>query len=325
MSSVGLAPPELGGPLAGLSGRHLLAMEDLSRAETMALVDYADELKARRDEPAQRSILQGRTLGLLFMKKSTRTRVSFEAGIYELGGLGLFLSADDLQLGHGETIRDTAETLSRYLDGVMIRSPRHADVVEYARHSAVPVINGMTDQAHPCQTLADLMTIREKKGSLSHVTVAFLGAALNVGRSLMIGCATVGCQARLSCPGGFGPDADALEIAGSRADQAGGSVAEIEDPAAAVRGADFVYTDGWTPPESEAEHVERSRVLARYQVNEDLIHVAGPDARVMHCLPAHYREEITEAVAYSAASVIFDQAENRLHAQKAVLAALLSR
>jgi ornithine carbamoyltransferase len=310
-------------PKTAFTGRDFIDIADFSEEELGALLDLAAEAKARHLAGEDWMPLLLRTLGMLFMKKSTRTRVSFEVGMYELGGSALFLSAADLQLGHGETIRDTANTLSRYLSAVMIRAIEHADVVEFALHATIPVINGMTNTAHPCQALADLLTIREHFGRLEGTRVAYFGAGLNVAASLMVGCAKVGAEFSLCCPEGYEPPADRLAIAHDCARRSGGNVSISRDPLAAVARADVVYTDGWTPPELAAHEGKRADDLAGYQVNAALLARGGENVRVMHCLPAHYGEEITEEVVHSPQSIVFDQAENRLHAQKAIMAAII--
>ena len=308
---------------SALKGRHFIDIADFSSDELSLLLDLATEAKARRRHGEEWTPLPKRTLGMLFMKKSTRTRVSFEVGMYELGGSALFLASSDLQLGHGETIPDTAETLSRYVSAVMVRAVEHRDVVEFAQHATVPVINGMTNAAHPCQALADLLTIREHLGFLEGVRVVYFGAGLNVATSLMVACAKVGAEFVLCCPDGYGPCADQLAVACACAESSGGSISVSDDPQDAVAKADIVYTDGWTPPELMGTERKRTQDLAAYQVNAALL-ARGPDhVRVMHCLPAHYGEEITQAVLYSTQSIVFDQAENRLHAQKAVMAATI--
>jgi ornithine carbamoyltransferase len=307
-----------------LKGRHFLDVADFSAPELTYLLDLAAELKTRLRAGEETKTLPGQVLGMIFMKKSTRTRVSFEVGMYQLGGVGMFLSASDLQLGHGETIRDTATTLSRYVHGVMIRAVDHADILEFAAHAHVPVVNGMSNAAHPCQTMADLLTMREHFGRIAGLRVVYLGAGLNVGTSLMLGCAKLGADFVFCGPDGFEPAANELALARTYAKLSGACVEIAREPESAVGGADVLCTDGWTPPELEAEHANRARALGAYRLDESLLRAAGPRARVMHCLPAHYGEEITEGVAYSPQSMVFDEAENRLHAQKAILTAMMS-
>jgi ornithine carbamoyltransferase len=261
---------------------------------------------------------------MIFQKPSTRTRVSFEVGIAELGGRGLFLSAGDLQLGRGETIRDTATVLSRYLDAIMIRTFEQDDVEQLAESADIPVINGLTDYAHPCQALADLMTIRERLGRLSGVRLAYLGDGNNVCISLMVGAAKFGMRFVAATPPGYEPDETAVSAARRAAVQMGGTVELVRDPADAVREAEVVYTDVWTSMGQEEESERRRKDLANYQINDELLSQASADAIVLHCLPAHYGEEITEEVLYGPRSAVWDQAENRLHAQKALMALIVS-
>jgi ornithine carbamoyltransferase len=302
-----------------LKGRHFTRVANWARDEIESVLDLADELKELRSRGEEHHLLPGRALGMIFEKPSTRTRVSFEVGIAQLGGVGLYLSAGDLQLGRGETLRDTATVLSRYLDGLMIRTFAQADVEELAAHSSIPVINGLTDAAHPCQALADVMTIRERLGRLEGVRVVYLGDGNNVCASLMVACAKLGIPFVATTPPDYRPSETAVEIARA----AGGSVELLDDPREAVRGADVLYTDVWTSMGQEEERERRLRDLAGYGIDEELLRLAGEEAIVLHCLPAHYGEEITEDVAYGPQSAIWDQAENRLHAQKALLALVM--
>ena len=285
-----------------MKGRDFLRVADWSGEELTACLDLADRLKAGTEERR----LPGRTLGMIFQKPSTRTRVSFEAGMAQLGGSALYLSANDLQLGRGETIRDTGLVLARYLDAIMIRTFAQADVEELAEHADVPVINGLTDEHHPCQALADAMTIRERLGRLEGVRVAYVGDGNNVCVSLAEIADRLGMEFTAATPPGYEPPLD------------GGRV--THDPREAAAGADVLYTDVWTSMGQEAEREERLAAFAGFQVNAALLGLAAPGAIVLHCLPAHYGEEITEEVAYGPASAIWDEAENRLHAQKALLA-----
>jgi ornithine carbamoyltransferase len=303
-----------------LKGRSFTRVADWSRDELLAVLDLADELKHLRQAREEHHLLPGRTLGMIFQKPSTRTRVSFEVGIYELGGTALYLSAGDLQLGRGETIRDTAVVLSRYLDAIMIRTYAQSDVEELAANASIPVINGLTDSAHPCQALADVMTIRERFGDrLEGLKVVYLGDGNNVCASLMIACAKLGMDFVAATPAAYRPPEEALEIA--RAE--GGSVELTDDPQAAVAGADVLYTDVWTSMGQDAERQQRLRDLAGYGIDADLVARAGDGAIVLHCLPAHYGEEITEDVLYGPQSAVWDEAENRLHAQKALMALVI--
>jgi ornithine carbamoyltransferase len=284
------------------------------------VLDVADTLKAAQQAREPHEVLPGRTLGMIFQKPSTRTRVSFEVGIGQLGGRGLYLAANDLQLGRGETIRDTGSVLSRYLDAIMIRTFEQDDVEQLAEAADIPVINGLTDYAHPCQALADLMTIRERLGRLSGTRLAYLGDGNNVCISLMVGAARFGMRFVAATPPGYEPDSTAVTAARRAAVQMGGTVELVSDPREAARGADAVYTDVWTSMGQEDEAEKRRSDLADYRIDSDLLQLAADDAIVLHCLPAHYGEEITEDVLYGSQSAVWDQAENRLHAQKALLA-----
>ncbi len=302
-----------------LKGRHFTLVADWSRDELLAVLGLADDLKERRHRGEEHHLLPGRTLGMIFQKSSTRTRVSFEVGIAELGGHGLYLAASDLQLGRGETLRDTATVLSRYLHGLMIRTFAQADVEELARHATIPVINGLTDSSHPCQALADVMTIRERFGRLEGVRVAYLGDGNNVCASLMVACAKLGAEFVAATPDGYEPEERALELAR----EAGGSPELTDDPRAAAEGADVLYTDVWTSMGQEEERERRLKDLWGFGIDEELVRLAGENAIVLHCLPAHYGEEIAESVLYGPQSAVWDQAENRLHSQKALMALVM--
>ena len=303
----------------GLKGRHFTRVADWSGEELLSALDLADDLKELQARREEHHLLPGRTLGMIFQKPSTRTRVSFEVGIYQLGGAGLYLAASDLQLGRGETLRDTATVLSRYLDGLMIRTFAQDDVEELARHATIPVINGLTDSAHPCQALADVMTIRERLGRLEGVRVAYLGDGNNVCASLMVAAAKLGVEFVAATPEGYEPDPRVVEIAR----EAGGAVELNHDPREAAQGADVLYTDVWTSMGQEEEKERRLRDLAGFGIDDELVGLAGDEAIVLHCLPAHYGEEITEDVLYGRQSAVWDQAENRLHAQKALMALVI--
>jgi ornithine carbamoyltransferase len=292
---------------------------DWSSDELLQVLDLADELKRKQRAGQEHRLLPGRTLGMIFQKPSTRTRVSFEVGIYQLGGTGLYLSAGDLQLGRGETIRDTAMVLSRYLDGIMIRTFAQSDVEELAAHGSIPVINGLTDTAHPCQALADVMTIRERFGRFDGLKVVYLGDGNNVCASLMVACAKLGMAFVAATPPSYRPADEAVRIAR----EAGGSVELADDPQAAVEGADVLYTDVWTSMGRDDEREQRLRDLQGFGIDAELVRRAGEDAVVLHCLPAHYGEEITEDVLYGPQSAVWDEAENRLHAQKALMALVM--
>jgi ornithine carbamoyltransferase len=306
-----------------LKGRDFTRIGSWSSDELKTVLDLADTLKARQREAEPHELLPGRTLGMIFQKPSTRTRVSFEVGIGQLGGRGLYLAANDLQLGRGETIKDTGTVLSRYLDAIMIRTFAQEDVEELAEHAEIPVINGLTDYAHPCQALADLMTIRERLGRLSGARLAYLGDGNNVCVSLMVGAARFGMRFVAATPQGYEPDAAAVTAARRAAVQMGGTVELVSDPREAARGAEALYTDVWTSMGQEGEADRRRRDLAGFQIDGDLLGLAAEDAIVLHCLPAHYGEEITEEVLYGPQSAVWDEAENRLHAQKALMALII--
>ncbi len=306
-----------------LKGRDFTRIGSWSSEELKSVLDLADELKELQRKREPHELLPGRTVGLIFHKPSTRTRVSFEVGITQLGAHGLYLAAGDLQLGRGETIRDTATVLERYLDAIMIRTFAQEDVEDLAEHAGIPVINGLTDYAHPCQALADLMTVRERLGRLSGVRLAYLGDGNNVCVSLMVGAARFGMRFVAATPEGYEPDADAVTAARRAAVQMGGTVELVRDPLEAARHADVVYTDVWTSMGQEEEAERRRADLAEFKINDDLLALAAPDAIVLHCLPAHYGEEITEEVLYGPQSAVWDQAENRLHSQKALLALIV--
>jgi ornithine carbamoyltransferase len=302
-----------------LKGRSFTRVADWSTAELLEVLDLADELKRLQEAREEHHLLPGRTLGMIFQKPSTRTRVSFEVGIYQLGGMGLYLSAGDLQLGRGETVKDTAVVLSRYLDGIMIRTFKQSDVEELATHATIPVINGLTDSSHPCQALADVMTIRERFGRLEGLKVVYLGDGNNVCASLMVAAAKLGMTFVAATPEDYRPVDEAVQVARD----AGGSVELVTDPKAAVEGADVLYTDVWTSMGQEDERERRLRDLAGYGIDAGLVALAGKDAIVLHCLPAHYGEEIAEDVLYGPQSAVWDEAENRLHAQKALMALVI--
>jgi ornithine carbamoyltransferase len=302
-----------------LKGRDFTRVAAWSREELVSVLDLADDLKERQRRREEHHLLPGRTLGMIFQKPSTRTRVSFEVGIAQLGGMGLYLAASDLQLGRGETLKDTAMVLSRYLDGLMIRTFAQDDVEELARHASIPVINGLTDSAHPCQALADVMTIRERLGRLEGVRVVYLGDGNNVCASLMVASAKLGMEFVAATPAGYEPDPRSVAIA----HEAGGTVELVRDPREAGEGADVLYTDVWTSMGQEEERERRLGDLAGYGIDEGLVRLAGRDAIVLHCLPAHYGEEITEQVLYGPQSAVWDQSENKLHSVKALMALVI--
>jgi ornithine carbamoyltransferase len=302
-----------------LKGRSFTRVADWGRDELLEVLDLADDLKRLQQAREEHHLLPGRTLGMIFQKPSTRTRVSFEVGIYQLGGTGLYLSAGDLQLGRGETIKDTAVVLSRYLDAIMIRTFAQSDVEELAANASIPVINGLTDSAHPCQALADVMTIRERFGRLEGLKVVYLGDGNNVCASLMVACAKLGMEFVAATPPEYRPEEEAIRIAR----EAGGTLELVDDPRAAVAGADVLYTDVWTSMGQEEEREQRLKDLAGFGIDSKLVKQAGDNAIVLHCLPAHYGEEIAEDVLYGPQSAVWDQAENRLHAQKALMALVI--
>jgi ornithine carbamoyltransferase len=306
-----------------LKGRDFTRMAAWSPEDIKTVLALADELKPLQQRREEHRLLPGRSLGMIFQKPSTRTRVSFEVGIAQLGGHALYLRADDLQLGRGETIRDTATVLSRYLDAIMIRTFSQDDVEELAEHASIPVINGLTDVAHPCQALADLMTIRERMGRLSGVKVAYLGDGNNVCASLMLGASKFGMRFVAATPPGYEPEETVVKSARRSAVQSGGTVELTHDPRKAAKGADVLYTDVWTSMGQESERERRLKDLAGFGIDQKLVAGAAPDAIVLHCLPAHYGEEITEEVLYGPQSAVWDEAENRLHAQKALLALIV--
>jgi ornithine carbamoyltransferase len=305
-------------------GKDLLTVSAISPAQVAGLLRLAAELKAKRGRGVVYQPLIGATLGLLFEKPSTRTRVSFEAGMNQLGGQSLFLSTADIQLCRGETIADTARVLSRYLDGLVVRTYDHAIVEEWAQQATIPVINGLTDLFHPCQALSDLLTIREKKGTLKGVKLAYVGDGNNVSNSLIEAAVKVGMIVNVACPNGYEPDQRIVDLAREEAVKTGASVTLTENPHMAVKEADVIYTDVWISMGREREQSRRLKILAPYQLNERLLKEARPDAIVMHCLPAHRGQEITASVLDGDHSVVLDQAENRLHMQKAILVEWLS-
>jgi len=302
---------------------HLLAVRDLSRESVLALFKETAELKAMRRRALSAQRLSGKTLGLFFEKPSTRTRVSFEAGMNQLGGQSIFLSVADIQMRRGETVADTARVLSRYLDGLVIRCHEHRTVEEWARNATIPVINGLTDLHHPCQVLSDLFTIREKKRRWKGIKIAYVGDGNNVANSLIEGAAIMGLAISVACPQGYEPDASIVEWARERAERTDVVIEVVQDPYIAVKGADVLYTDVWTSMGRENEEAQRTEALRPYQLNGRLVAAADPDAIVMHCLPAHRGQEITADVLDGPQSVVLDQAENRLHVQKAILIKLL--
>ena len=294
--------------------KHLLKLSDWSAEEIKETLDLADKLKAEKKAGIEHPILKGKVLGMIFEKSSTRTRVSFEVGIHDLGGSGLFLSSRDLQIGRGEPIEDTARVLSRYVDLIMIRTFEQEKVEKLAEYGSIPIINGLTDYCHPCQVLADLMTIREYKGKLEGLKLCYIGDGNNMTNSLIVGGIKMGMEVSVACPKGYEPDAEIMKWASEN-----GKFTCTDDILEAAKGADAVYTDVWASMGQEAEAEERKKIFKNYQVNDAVMAVTNEKAMVMHCLPAHRGEEITAEVLEAHANEIFDEAENRLHAQKAVM------
>ncbi|HIZ78872.1 MAG TPA: ornithine carbamoyltransferase [Candidatus Lachnoclostridium stercorigallinarum] len=298
--------------------KHLLKMSDLSKEEIISILDLADQLKYEKKNNIAHPLLAGKSLGMIFQKSSTRTRVSFEVGMYQLGGQALFLSSNDLQIGRGEPVQDTARVLSRYLDGIMIRTFAQKEVEDLAAYGSIPVINGLTDYAHPCQVLADLMTIREKYAALEGIKLCYIGDGNNMANSLIVGGLKMGMKVAVATPEGYRPDPAVLEAAAGNPD-----FLLTDDPAQAAADADVVYTDTWASMGQEKEKAERLKAFAGYQVNDELLKKAKAGAMVQHCLPAYRGQEITEEVFEAHAGELFEEAENRLHVQKAVLVKLL--
>ncbi len=304
--------------------KHLLCLSDWSSEEINETLKMADKLKYENKNGIRHNhLLKGKSLGLIFSKSSTRTRVSFEVAMYQLGGYSMFLSANEIQLGRGESVFDTAKTLSRYIDGIMIRTYKHSDVEELAAYGTIPIINGLTDSQHPCQILADLQTVKEYKGTLKGLKMAYVGDGNNVANSLLIGCAKVGMDVSVATPKGYECEEQSIEHAKKAALESGAKVIVGNDPNEAVLNADVVYTDTWVSMGMESEKEKRVAVFMPYQVNKELMSKAKPDAIFMHCLPAYRGYEVTADVIDGPQSVVFDEAENRLHAQKAVLVKLM--
>ena len=300
--------------------KHLLKMLDLSTEDITEILNLADQLKYEQKHGIEHRHLAGKTLGMIFEKASTRTRVSFEVGMYQLGGLPIFLSASDLQIGRGEPVEDTARVLSRYLDGIMIRTYKQSEVDALAQNGTIPIINGLTDFAHPCQVLADLMTIREHKGSLDGLKMCFIGDGNNMMNSLIVGCLKMKMEVAVACPNDYKPNAMVLDFAVQHP-----AFSITNDPKEAARGADVVITDVWASMGQEEEAQKRREAFQGFQVNDEIMSVAKPDAMGQHCLPAHRGEEITAEILDKHSTEIFDEAENSMHAQKAVLVKLLGR
>ncbi len=309
-------------PKKEFAQKHLLTLEDYSEDDILQVLSLALKLKSQQKNGQPHKHLEGKSVAMIFTKSSTRTRVSFETGIYQLGGNSLFLSANDIQLSRGEPISDTAKVLSRYVDAIMIRTFAQSDVEGLAKHGSIPVVNGLTDKYHPCQVLADLMTIYEHKGALKGLKMAFIGDGNNMANSLIAGCAKIGMDISLACPVGYLPDEDVVENSLIAAAKSGSEIIITQDLKDAMKDADVVYTDVWTSMGHEQENAARQSAFKGHQVNSELFSYAKDDAIFLHCLPAHRGEEVSADVIDGPNSVVFDEAENRLHAQKAVLALL---
>ncbi len=299
--------------------KHFLKLADLSKDEIVEILDLADKLKYEKRNGIEHHLLKGKTLGMIFQKSSTRTRVSFEVGMFDLGGSALFLSPRDLQIGRGEVVQDTARVLSRFLDGIMIRTFEQKEVEDFASYGDIPIINGLTDYCHPCQVLADLMTIREKKGKLEGLKMCYVGDGNNMANSLIVGGIKMGMEVSIACPAGYEPDAEIMKWASEN-----GKFTCTPDIKEAAKGADVLYTDVWASMGQEEESEKRAKIFKDYQINTQLMEVTNDGAMVLHCLPAHRGEEITGEIIEQHADEIFEEAENRLHAQKAVMVKLMA-
>jgi len=307
----------------GLKGKDLLSVHQLSADEVWEIFNLAQKLKVLQQKGQEHHLLKGKTLGMIFQKASTRTRVSFEVGMWQLGGMALFLNANDLQIGRGEPVKDTARVLSRYVDGIMIRTFSHAEVEELAHYAQIPIVNGLTDLLHPCQALADIFTVNEHKGTVKGLKLAYLGDGNNMVNALLHTCAKVGMDITVACPVGYEPNPVIMAEAQADAAVSGSRILVVNQPEVAVEGADVLYTDVWASMGHESEQASRKQAFAGFQIDKALLARAKADAIVMHCLPAHRGEEITDEVMECSQSVVFAEAENRLHVQKAILALLL--
>ena len=306
-----------------LNRKDLASLFDVSQEEIYTIFNLTESLKIDNLSNKAHHLLKGKTLGMIFQKPSTRTRVSFEVGIYQLGGTGLYLSGNDMQLNRGETIGDTARTLSRYVNGIMARVFSHDDILNLSQYASVPVINGLSDYSHPCQGLTDFFSIYEKKRRFSNLKLAYIGDGNNVAHSLMFGGAKLGVEVYIACPKGYEPNIDVIEKSKRDALHSGGKIIVTNDPIEAVTGADVIYSDVWTSMGQEKEKEQRLALFKDYQVNSQLVKNAKPDFLFMHCLPAHREEEVTAEIIDGKHSIVFDQAENRLHTQKAIMALLM--
>ncbi|CQR71709.1 Ornithine carbamoyltransferase [Sporomusa ovata DSM 2662] len=307
-----------------LKGKDFLSIHDLTVEEIYQILDFTKILKAKQKAGEPHPLLKGKTLGMIFQKSSTRTRVSFEVGMWQLGGMALFLSSNDLQIGRGEPVKDTARVLARYLDGIMIRTFSHLEVEELAEYANIPVINALTDLLHPCQAMADIFTAIEYKGDLKGRKLCYIGDGNNMVNSLLHVCAKVGMDISVATPINYAPDATIVEQAAASAKLSGSKITILDDPFAAAKDADVLYTDVWASMGKEGEQAIRKQAFAGFQINNSIMQVAKKDAIVMHCLPAHRGEEITDDVIEGPNSVVFDEAENRLHVQKAIMALLMA-
>ncbi|PJA96835.1 MAG: ornithine carbamoyltransferase [Ignavibacteriales bacterium CG_4_9_14_3_um_filter_34_10] len=306
-----------------MKGKDLISINDLSVEETYQIFELSQTLKQKQLTGEPHKLLEGKTLGMIFHKRSTRTRISFETGIYQLGGIGLYFGPDDLQLGKSENIHDSAKVLSRYLSGIMIRTFSHQDVIDLAKYADIPVINGLTDLLHPCQVLTDLFTILEKKRQLKGLKLAYIGDGNNMAHSLLHGCSKVGMDISIASPSGYTPKEEIVNNAKRNAAYMGSKIEITNDPVAAVKNADVIYTDVWASMGQESEAADRRNHFMKYQVNPELVKNAKSDYLFMHCLPAHRGDEVVNEVVDSENSVVFDEAENRLHVQKAIMALVM--
>ncbi len=306
-----------------MKGKSFLSINDLTLEEMYQIFDLSRTLKEKLYTGEEHHLLKGKTLGMIFAKPSTRTRISFEVGIYQLGGIGMYFGPNDLQLNRGETISDTAKVLSRYLDGIMIRTFKHEDVEGLAKYGSIPVINGLTDLLHPCQVMTDLFTILEKRRNLQGLKLAYIGDGNNMAHSLLNGCSKVGMDIACASPKGYEPQGWIVENAKKNAAYMGSKVVITNDPVEACKNADIIYTDVWASMGQEKEAQERNQRFTGFQVNNKLVSNAKDDYLFMHCLPAHREEEVTNEVVDSANSIVFDEAENRLHVQKAIMALVM--
>lgn len=306
-----------------MKGKSLIEINQLSLEEIYQIFDLSRTLKEKQNSGEPHKLLEGKTLGMIFSKPSTRTRISFEAGIYQLGGIGMYFNQNDLQLKKSESVSDTAKVLSRYLSGIMIRTFDHQDVIDLAKYGSIPVINGLTDLHHPCQVLTDLFTIIEKRRTLKGLKLAYIGDGNNMAHSLLHGCSKVGMNITIASPSGYKPLKEIVEESNVNAKYMGSKIEITEDPVKAVKDADIIYTDVWASMGQEKEAAERRKKFIRYQVNNTLVRNAKDDYIFMHCLPAHRGDEVTDEICDSPNSAIFDEAENRLHVQKAIMALVM--